>query len=525
MPAHEIARLVGRLRQRILLRLVAHRAPRASAIFFCSASRFARDVVFHPARGLRRWRPAARSASSGSSRGCACRGCCRRLRRACATRPSRRAASRWRASRAAAAGRRPWRPSRPCAGRAPAPSPGAPRQLPPGRGRSRRTRRPSVRRRAPAPSAARPGCRARSARPGSARASAARRAACRAPRWPARRRPACRWPPPAASRSAASCSCFGRVRRGPAAAARARAARAGAPLPRLPARAAAGCRRRRPTAAAAGRPAPAGADARLPAAAAAPAPSASPRADRPAGRSACCSALLLHLVLVRQLVELELEEVGEVVGHRALLAAAATPPPPPCCCATCVSYCCSASCRIFSARCSGASASSGFIAFRSASASFISAAAFGSASGDLVEGPDRRRRAAPSACRRALPPARAASPARGSGRRRSRGTCPAFVFALSRTVLNVAATISRCCRESSPTSPCWPPPPPPPRLRLRLLVVLLERPDLHEVDVARRRLRTRDRVVVGRLRVVGHEVARLQARALRGRSCGRRSLR
>ena len=41
------------------------------------------------------------------------------------------------------------------------------------------------------------------------------------------------------------------------------------------------------------------------------------------------------------------------------------PPPPPCCCATCSSYCCSASCSSFSARCSGDSALSAFIAFSS----------------------------------------------------------------------------------------------------------------------------------------------------------------
>jgi len=52
------------------------------------------------------------------------------------------------------------------------------------------------------------------------------------------------------------------------------------------------------------------------------------------------------------------------------------------------------------------------------------------------------------------------------------------------------------------------------RLRLRRLVVLLERPDLHEVDVARRRLRPLDRVGVGRLRVVRHEVARLEPELL-----------
>ncbi len=35
-----------------------------------------------------------------------------------------------------------------------------------------------------------------------------------------------------------------------------------------------------------------------------------------------------------------------------------------------------------------------------------------------------------------------------------------LVFALSRTALNVAATISRCCCESWPTLlPCPPPPP------------------------------------------------------------------
>ena len=50
--------------------------------------------------------------------------------------------------------------------------------------------------------------------------------------------------------------------------------------------------------------------------------------------------------------------------------------------------------------------------------------------------------------------------------------------------------------------------------RLRRLVVLAERPDLHEVDVARRRLRAGHAVVVGRLGVVGDEVARLEAQLL-----------
>ena len=67
---------------------------------------------------------------------------------------------------------------------------------------------------------------------------------------------------------------------------------------------------------------------------------------------------LLHLVLVRQLVQLELEEVGEILGHLVLLPP--PPPPPPRCCATCISYCCSASCSSFSARCSGDSASLAF---------------------------------------------------------------------------------------------------------------------------------------------------------------------
>ena len=51
--------------------------------------------------------------------------------------------------------------------------------------------------------------------------------------------------------------------------------------------------------------------------------------------------------------------------------------------------------------------------------------------------------------------------------------------------------------------------------RLRRLVVLAERPDLDEVDVARRRLRALHAVVVGRLRVVGDEVARLEASSSR----------
>ena len=58
------------------------------------------------------------------------------------------------------------------------------------------------------------------------------------------------------------------------------------------------------------------------------------------------------------------------------------------------------------------------------------------------------------------------------------------------------------------------------RHRRRRLEVGAERTDLHEVDVARRRLAAGDAVVVGRLRVIRHEVARLQARALRDTACG-----
>ena len=52
------------------------------------------------------------------------------------------------------------------------------------------------------------------------------------------------------------------------------------------------------------------------------------------------------------------------------------------------------------------------------------------------------------------------------------------------------------------------------RLRLRRLVVLAERPDLHEVDVARGGLGAPGRVGVGGLGVVRHEVARLQPELL-----------
>ena len=51
-------------------------------------------------------------------------------------------------------------------------------------------------------------------------------------------------------------------------------------------------------------------------------------------------------------------------------------------------------------------------------------------------------------------------------------------------------------------------------LRLRLLVVFAELTDLDEVDVARRVLRSFDAVVVGRARVVRHDVARLETQLL-----------
>ena len=61
--------------------------------------------------------------------------------------------------------------------------------------------------------------------------------------------------------------------------------------------------------------------------------------------------------------------------------------------------------------------------------------------------------------------------------------------------------------------------------RLRRLVVLAERPDLHEVDVARRRLAAGHGVVVGRLRVVRHEVAGLEAQLFEVDRVAWRSLR
>ena len=186
--------------------------------------------------------PAARLWCSGSSPGCACRGCCRRPRRACAPHPSRRGASRWRAFRAAAAGRRPSRPSRPCAGRAPALSPDVRGPPAAARGRSRRTRLLSARSRAPRPRAARAACRARRGRSGCARAAAAPRAADRAPGSPARRRPSTRWPPRAASRRPRPAAASSR-RRAPAAADRASAVRAAAPPSPPPRRARAGWRR------------------------------------------------------------------------------------------------------------------------------------------------------------------------------------------------------------------------------------------------------------------------------------------
>ena len=65
-----------------------------------------------------------------------------------------------------------------------------------------------------------------------------------------------------------------------------------------------------------------------------------------------------------------------------------------------------------------------------------------------------------------------------------------------------------------------PPPPPPPAFDCAWRNSLPSGRMLEEVDVARRRLRAGDRVVVGGPRVVRHEVARLRRSALRGRTCG-----
>ena len=93
--------------------------------------------------------------------------------------------------------------------------------------------------------------------------------------------------------------------------------------------------------------------------------------------------LLARLVLVRHLVELQLEQVGEILRHLAL---PPPPPPPPCwrCICTCVSYSSSAFWRNCSAFCSGASAPSGLTACSLASAFFISATACGSSSATFL---------------------------------------------------------------------------------------------------------------------------------------------
>ena len=320
-----------------------------------------------------------------------------------------------------------------------------------------------------------------------------------------RRCPACRWRPPAASHWPRPAAAAPR-RRDPAAAARATAVRAGAPLLRLPARAAAGRRRRRRPAVAVIRPALRRAGARLPAAGAARAPSASRRAvDRPVAR--LLLGLLLHLVLVGQLVELELEQVREVFGHLALTAAAATA-------ALLLRRSASRTAarrpaESCSARCSGSSASSGFIAFRSASACSISAAAFGSCSAI-----DRNSESCSSA------------PSRSFSFSTSSSTCDRelglreiqehdVLAVLVRLGLRLVANrverrrddLALLARQLADVAAAATAAAAGLRLRLRLAVVLLERPDLHEVDVARRRLGA---VVVGRLREVGHEVARLQ---------------
>ena len=130
-------------------------------------------------------------------------------------------------------------------------------------------------------------------------------------RRPAPRRSARRWPPPAASHrrpraaAAPTASSSGRFssrdscssRRAASSACSASCALAAAPPPPTPA----------------GRRGALRAAARPPAPAAAPAPSASPSARRASDRACCCWARWRGLVLVRHLVELQLEQVGEVL--------------------------------------------------------------------------------------------------------------------------------------------------------------------------------------------------------------------
>ena len=274
-------------------------------------------------------------------------------------------APRWRASRAAAAGRRPCCPSRPCAAASACASRLARRARLTGRGRcTSDCDLASARRRAPRPAAARPGRRARRGRPGSAASCccASLQLVERAPA-PARRRPF--GPLAAACRIAlaASCSC--------------RAASLEV-LPLLLARELLSRRAASSTSCASCR-------------CASPPPPPPPALRRQPALTlgflllpprellqllgqlvdllvaALLLGALLHLVLVRQLVELELEEVGEVLRHLAAARRrrrrrrrAAS--------ATCISYCCSASCSSFSARCSGVSASLAFWPFSSPSA-------------------------------------------------------------------------------------------------------------------------------------------------------------
>ena len=357
-------------------------AAAASSIFFCSASRFAPIDLFHRrAHAASRRRALQRALrSSGSSRGCACRGCCPRLRRACAPRPSRRARI-WLASFSSCCCR--------SATFASIASLRWPTRL---RLRLRGRRRLLLSR--PLTSEATSFCsfasssacalraagrRARRGRSGCARAAAAPRAAGRAPGWPARRRPSIRSPPRAASRRPRPAARFiASLSSWPLLVARQllELARAPSRLPRRAARWLALDRRRCW-------------------------PDCAMRRCRShllllAARqllqlldqlidllvAALLLGALLHLMLVRELVELELEEIGEVLGHRVLAAAAAAAAlllrrPA-------ARTRCSASCSSFSARCSGDSASSAFIAFRSASAAFISSAAFGSASAILL---------------------------------------------------------------------------------------------------------------------------------------------
>ena len=282
----------------------------------------------------------------------------------------------------------------------------------------------------------------------------------------------CRWPPPAASRCAASCSCR---------AASARSCRCCSRVSCSSRRAASSSFLGELALAAAAAAAAAAAGRRPPCRRCRSASCCCRRASSfsfSASSSTCWSlalllGALLHLVLVRQLVELELEQVGQVLGHLALLAAAAT---------AAAALLRRPASRTPARRPAGASARaaratalpSPSAPCRSPSAVFISADGLRQRLGDRLEAPDRRRRAAlfslptsSSTCSRSFACARLRNTTFSrnlSGRQlrlvaddveRRGDDLPLLLARAGRPVAAAAAAAARRPATAPACSPCW----------------------------------------------------------------------